>query len=131
MSTENELTVDELRALLDQISAAGHGNDTIAIPYNPGGATIGSKPAVTVTRTSNGIDWDHGKVFLHTSKELGSPSAELLEQVSKTQQQLGRVRLLAGRLGNERDGSLDEQIAQFKAALHALQNPTVPKKMVR
>lgn len=131
MSTHNELTVNELRALLDQISAAGHGNDKIAIPYNPGGGTIGSKPAVSITGSSNGFDWDHGKVFLHTSKELGLPSADVLERVQKAERHLGRVHILVGRLGSERAGPLDEQIAQFKAALDAMQTPPAPKKLSR
>lgn len=132
MSTQNTpLTVDELRNLLDNLSAAGHGNSQVVIPYNPGHATVGGRPTAAVTGGSNGIDWDNGKVFLHPSRELGAPTTDLLEQVQKSQQQLGRILLLSHRLGGERNGPLEDQIAHFKAAVEAIERPTSAKKMAR
>lgn len=129
MTNPTELTVDELRALLDQASAAGHGNDKIVIPYKSSAGSIGAHPALGVTNCRNGIDWDSGKLFLEPIKEMGVPDAQLFATTQKAQRDLSRIQFLAGRLGSERGGPLEEQVAQFKAALDALSTPTQPKKM--
>lgn len=129
MTNSTELTVDELRALLDQASAAGHGNDKVVIPYKSSGGSIGARPSVGVTDCSGGIDWDSGKMFLAPSKEMGVPDAQLFATAQKAQRDLGRIQFLAGRLGSERGGPLEDQVAQFQAALDALTTPTQPKKM--
>lgn len=129
MTNLTELTVDELRALLDQASLAGHGNDKIVIPYKSSVGSIGASPAVGVTDCRGGIDWDSGKMFLAPSKEMGVPDAQLFAATQKAQRDLSRIQFLAGRLGSDRGGPLEEQVAQFKAALDALNTPTQPKKI--
>lgn len=129
MTNPTELTVDELRALLDRASAAGHGNDKVVIPYKSSVGSIGAQPAVGVTDCRNGIDWDNGKMFLAPSKEMGVPDPQLFAAAQKAQRDLSRIQFLAGRLGSERGGLLEDQVAQFKAAVDALSTPTQPKKM--
>ncbi len=123
MSTHNDLTVDQLKEILERMSAAGHGNDKVVLPYNSGTASIGAKPTVGIVGGQAGIDWDSGKLFLHPSKALGAPDVDLLAKVHKAQQNLGRIQFLAARLGSERGGPLEDQVAQFKAALSVLEKP--------
>lgn len=130
MSQPTELTVDELKDLLEKMSAAGHGNDKVVIPYTRVGASIGARPAVAITGGQTGIDWDSGKLFLQPSKELGIPDADILAKAQKAERELGHIQFLAGRLGSERGGSLEEQIAQFQASLGALK-PATPRKTLK
>lgn len=130
MNQPTELTVDELKDLLEKMSAAGHGNDKVVIPYTPVGASIGASPAVGIHGGNMGIDWDSGKVFLQPSKRLGVPDAEILARAQKAESELGRIQFLAGRLGNSQRNTLEEQVAQFQASLGALK-PATPRKILK
>lgn len=66
----DSLTIQELYDRLGTILQSGRidPNKPIAIPINEPG--FGSIPAVEVTMVIEGIDWDHGRVFLIPSKAL-------------------------------------------------------------
>ncbi|MHB1666022.1 hypothetical protein [Thiomonas sp.] len=61
---------------LTKIAAQPGGQDlNLAIPvYAPG--SIGASPTVPVAAISAGIDWDHGRVFMHPEGQLSRLTPE-------------------------------------------------------
>jgi hypothetical protein len=69
----------------------------VEIRWDPGHATVGSHPAVTVTHVQMGFDWDQGRIFLGTSEPIGKISAPLRRVLRGQENTLGRLHLAANR----------------------------------
>lgn len=132
----NKMTVSELKNLLDQLIANGHGDDAVAIPYTPVQASMGSRAAVFVTNASVGFDWDNGRVFLQPSQEIGLPMAAILEHTKQTERKMGKILMLTRYLGRDTNIPLEEQIETFKTTTNGIlldrpvasQTPVVEKQ---
>lgn len=65
--------IDVLTTLKEHVG----GEAKMVLHYHSARVTMGPSPAMPVTGASAGIDWNHGKVFVHTKEQLAAPSAEL------------------------------------------------------
>lgn len=130
MSSPDGYTVDEMIALLTDLSQKGHGSDRLVLPYNPGHTSIGASPVLKITNLSAGIDWDNNRVFLHPDQPVSVLDTELVAKAQKSQSQLAQILFLAQRLGSERNTQpLDEQIALFKSQVEAVHQPVKGRKL--
>ena len=129
------LTIDELRARLDAISAQGGGHLKVVLPFDPGHATMGGKPTQPITAAHVGFDWDAGKVLLDTPARLGVIDAELRKKLSRLENAVGHLLLQARRLGEDTLFPLEKQVENFKEHVEltlkrAHQAPTAPAPAV-
>lgn len=121
------LTVDQLRARLDEVSAAGHGDCPVLLPYDPGHATIGSRPTQPVTGLSVGFDWDNGKVMLDVPARVGVVDIELRSRLDRMSNLLGNLLLGIQRLGRDQAVPLNQQVDRLKQEAIALSERAQPK----
>ncbi|MEX3983983.1 hypothetical protein AB4Y45_33900 [Paraburkholderia sp. EG287A] len=104
---EPGLTVDELRAQLGEISAAGGGAEKTFVQFRAASPRIGPSAAMPVTQATSGFDWNKGRVFISTAQMLTADDAEL-DLVRKHAQRLSNKQFLAMRVLAE-DGLTDEE----------------------
>lgn len=128
MSTHQDkpiaLTVDQLRARLDEISASGHGDCPVLLPYDPGYATIGSRPTQPLTGLSVGFDWDHGKVHLDVPARVGVVDRELRSRADRLDNLMLRLLLDLQRLGSDQSVPLDQQVERIRQNAQAMYRRT-------
>lgn len=100
-------TVSQIHHALGQAIEAGLGDKPLEIPYDPGFATLGGLPAVKTRGVHLGFDWDHGRCFLTPEKRLGVPEAELRKRLSKVENILGHLHLVANNTQQDEAQRLD------------------------
>lgn len=108
------LTVDELAALLQKISAEGLGSKRVGIAYNAGVAAIGMPPAMPVIAEQVGYDWVQGMVLFNTQKTLG-PDDESLEALTKQIESLAATQQEARRVLAHKYFTGTERLTKIKA----------------
>ncbi|MBK3780337.1 hypothetical protein G3A43_08705 [Paraburkholderia aspalathi] len=123
------LTVDELAALLQRISAEGLGSKRVGIAYNAGVVAIGMPPAMPVIAEQVGYDWVQGMVLFSTQKTLGPDDASLealskqIESLAATQQEARRVLAHKYFTGTERLTKIKALLGRDEPAVGAAPQP--------
>lgn len=66
-----------------------HNDPEVVVEYKPPFTTVGGAPCVSVNRVWNGFDWDNGKFFITTEKQLTLADNEFAAQFKKLQEDYG------------------------------------------
>jgi len=131
MTTSNlnpdALSVEMLMAALLDVVARGHGHLPVEVPYNPGVAHVGGTPAKGIRGVSLGFDWDHGRVFVHTTEPLGA-NDERFQALGKRADELAFKQYRARSILTNAALSDTERVAQL-TALFADPRATAPTKV--
>lgn len=117
------LTVDELRAVLDQLSASGAGGAVVSIPADGLNVSIGGSSCVEVTGGHQGIDWDHNRVFLSPSKPLGPRPDELLAKSRKEMSKISMFLYAISRVNRDNAFSPEEKLRQIQTIVEGFSKP--------
>ena len=123
------LTVEMLMAALLDLVARGHGHLPVEVPYTRGVAHVGGTPAKAISGVTLGFDWDHGRVFVHTTELLGA-NDEHFQAVGKRADDLSAKQYRARRIlasGHLTDAERVAQLAKLFAELPV----EAPHKVVR
>lgn len=111
------LTVEQLHKILTRQIELGQGGDTVALPWDPGQAGIGARPAVSVTGGGAGIDWDSGKFFLFPSSPISPKNDVLVEKMKKQTNDIGFLFYELNRLVSNQKIDADEKLMMIEQAL--------------
>jgi hypothetical protein len=116
------LTLDALIQALVELRARQPelGTAAVELPYDPGHTTLGSHPAVGITRVSAGFDWDMGRVFLSADRPVGIPEQALRARQRYFEDALLSVRLTLRPRTDSEAPTPEKQLARITGALDAL-----------
>ncbi len=113
---KSNLTVNEAIQRLSRLASFRHGEDRIAVPYDPGVVAIGGSHSMPIVDIFAGFDWDHGTVFFQTETRLGATDDEfnrLKEHLQVATEALAWI----GRQTNDKDLDGKEKLSVIKRTL--------------
>lgn len=106
------LTVQAGLHAMQALVSRGLGDQPLMLQYDSGRVSIGAATATPITGFHAGFDWNHGKVFASTEKQLGVAGkdlADLRTRMDALAWDVAQVRSILAR-----DLSPDEKLIQIE-----------------